>query len=69
MTLFHEEKNALENTKKFLYSLLDPKQTPRVPRQVRENASRVLKHFPMMIDLFCENYVKEINEDRRRNQT
>jgi hypothetical protein len=46
MTLPFEEKNALENTEYFLYSLLDPRKTPRVPLTVRKNARCLLKHYP-----------------------
>lgn len=46
MTLPHEEKNAILLAKDFLMKLLDPKETPRVPRDVREYARRVLRHYP-----------------------
>jgi hypothetical protein len=48
MTLPEEEARAIAATRTFLYALLDPKQTPRVPREVRQQARRVLKHYPMM---------------------
>jgi hypothetical protein len=51
MTLPHERRWAITNTRNFLYRLLDPKQTPRVPRSVRREAGRWLKHFPTDADM------------------
>ena len=48
MTLPEEEARAIAMTRTFLYALLDPKQTPRVPRGIRQRASRVLKHYPLL---------------------
>ena len=47
MTLPHEEVNSLKAVRRFLYDLLDPSKTPRVPREIRQRAHRVSKHFPM----------------------
>jgi hypothetical protein len=47
MTLPYEEYHSLVATKNFLYDLLNPAHTPKVPSEVRERAERVLKHFPM----------------------
>jgi len=46
MTLPYERYNAVKWTEKFLKELLDPKQTPRVPRLIRERAYALLKHYP-----------------------
>ena len=46
MTLPHEELNSLIATRNFLYDLLDPKKTPRVPRSIRLRARQVCKHYP-----------------------
>jgi len=51
MTLPHERMNALRNTRQFLVALLNPQETPRVPRSVRRWASTCLKHFPMQHEL------------------
>jgi len=48
MTLPEEEARAIAATRTFLYALLDPRQTPRVPREVRQRARRVLKHYPLL---------------------
>jgi len=47
MTLPHEEVNSLKAVRRFLYDLLDPSKTPRVPREIRLRAHRLSKHFPM----------------------
>jgi hypothetical protein len=46
MTLPYERYNAIKWTEEFLKSLLDPKQTPRVPRAIRQRAYSLLRHYP-----------------------
>ncbi len=46
MTLPRERGNALKKAYRLLRDLLDPKKTPKVPRYVREEAYRCLKHHP-----------------------
>lgn len=46
MTLPYERYNAIKWTEKFLQELLDPKQTPRVPRAIRQRAYSLLRHYP-----------------------
>jgi len=46
MTLPIERTNAVLNTEKFLCDLLDPKKTPRVPKEIRKRAARCLRHYP-----------------------
>lgn len=52
MSTYDEQKFALIRTKEFLFALLDPKQTPKVPREVRKKASQCLRHYPMVLDAF-----------------
>jgi hypothetical protein len=47
MTLPCEEVHSLQAVRRFLYDLLDPTVTPRVPKAIRQRARRVCKHFPM----------------------
>jgi hypothetical protein len=47
MTLPHEEYHSLVAVKNFLYDLMNPAHTKNVPSEVRERASRLIKHFPM----------------------
>lgn len=51
MTLPYERKLAVDRTREFLYDLMDPKKTPRVPKSVREDARRCLKHFPLKYEM------------------
>ena len=51
MTLPYERVNAVNNTRIFLYALIDPKKTPKVPKQVREVASGLIKHYPTALDM------------------
>lgn len=46
MTLPCERTSAVLRTEKFLIDLRDPKKYPRVPKAVREEASRLLRHYP-----------------------
>lgn len=49
MTLPYERKSAVLRTEQFLKDLLDPKKTPRVPKAIREQAYRCLKHYPSVL--------------------
>jgi hypothetical protein len=51
MTLPDERTRATVNARNFLYDLIDPKKTPRVPKAVRERARRILKHYPWNLHL------------------
>ena len=48
MTTPDEEARAIASARTFLCALLDARQTPRVPREVRQRARRVLKHYPLL---------------------
>lgn len=48
MSLRIEQYRALKITKEFLFEMLDPKKTPRVPGDVRRRASRCLRHYPAL---------------------
>ena len=51
MTLPKERTNAVIRTQKFLYDLLDPKKTPRVPRSIRQDARNLLRHYPSEFEM------------------
>ncbi len=51
MTVPVERTNAVIHTHEFLYSLLDSKKTPRVPKEIREQAHRLLRHYPTKFDM------------------
>jgi len=46
MTTVDEQYMAMHNTRSFLYRLINPKSTPKVPKKIREEARAILKHFP-----------------------
>lgn len=37
----------MRKNREFLFELLNPEKTPKVPKEVRKRASECLKHFPM----------------------
>lgn len=46
MTMPEEAVRAVVQTRSFLMALLDPSKTPRVPRDIRLQAHRLVKHYP-----------------------
>ena len=46
MTMPNERYYSIRNTRAFLVDLMDPKITPRVPKEIRMKAYYCLKHFP-----------------------
>jgi hypothetical protein len=53
MTMPFERTWAVNNTREFLRDLLDPKKTPRVPKNIRLEAYRLLKHYPTKYHMEC----------------
>jgi hypothetical protein len=51
MTLPYERTNAVNWAREFLYDLLDPKKTPRIPKDIRRRAGSILKHYPTEYDM------------------
>jgi len=51
MTVPNERRNSIKMAREFLWSLLDPKKTPKVPRAIRKQARSVLRHFPGELDM------------------
>ncbi len=51
MTIPSERTRAVNYTHDFLYDLLDPSKTPRVPRDVRQRARALLRHYPSKFDM------------------
>ena len=46
MTMPDERFRAVRYAREFLYDLLDPKKTPRVPKEIRRRALSALRHYP-----------------------
>lgn len=51
MTLPDERYRAIIQAEKFLKLLCSPSSTPRVPRDIREQAAGILRHYPSSWDL------------------
>lgn len=51
MTVPIERTNAVVWTHDFLVKLLDPKVTPRVPKSIRDEARRLLRHYPAEFEM------------------
>lgn len=51
MTLPDERYRAVLAAERFLKDLLDPSETPRVPRDIRKRASGILRHYPGAWDM------------------
>lgn len=51
MTLPDERYRAVLNTRKFLVDLCNPKATPRIPKEIRQQANWCLRHYPSQWDL------------------
>ena len=63
MTLPIERTNAVLRTEKFLIDLCDPKKYPRVPRAVREEAQRLLRHYPSQYNMkYIEDSFEPLKE-------
>lgn len=51
MTLPDERYRAVQQTKKFLMDLCSPERTPRVPKEIRQHANSLLRHYPSDWDM------------------
>ena len=70
MSLRYEQYSSMRRTRSFLCALLDPRQTPRVPRAVRKEASDCLHHFPFLYENGEPMWSKDkIKPPDRRNET
>lgn len=51
MTIPYERSRAVKQAEEFLMELCDPKKTPRVPKQIRQQAKFLLRHYPGKFDM------------------
>jgi hypothetical protein len=51
MTLPYERTRAVMYTKRFLLNICDPKVTPGLPKEIRQEARGLLRHYPEKHDL------------------
>ena len=60
MTLNFERYNAVNSAREFLWDLMNPSKTKRVPLEIRRRARSIAKHFPTehdMMTIFPANYI------------
>jgi hypothetical protein len=51
MTIPYERTRAILETRRFLRELVNPGDTPRVPKAVRDEALRLLRHYPGYLEI------------------
>jgi hypothetical protein len=51
MTLPDERFRSIQRTEEFLQDLMNPQKTPRIPKEVREQARWCLRHYPSYYNL------------------
>jgi len=51
MTLPDERYRAVKWAEQFLLELSDPKKTPRIPKELRQRAWSILRHYPNKWDM------------------
>ena len=65
MTLPNEWFISMRNNREFLFELLNPGKTPKIPKEVRRRASECLKHFPMKHEIDeMENMYENSHKDK-----
>lgn len=60
---------AVSVTRQFLFDLLNPRKTPKVPRAVRKEAARCLRHYPgdyLLADVFHPEHGKEEKKEVKK---
>jgi hypothetical protein len=68
MSTPEEQERAISKVRRFLYDLMDPQVTPRVPGYVRKRARQVSKHYPLLPSdgvSYEEHRERMIKENRR----
>ena len=79
MTMPDERTRAVEQVKEFLYDLINSRKTKRVPSEIRQRASDLLKHYPGQFDLLIAyqqaanvwgppNSVRRVPKSKRRKK-
>ena len=68
MSTPEEQDRAISQVRRFLFDLMDPQVTPRVPGYVRKRARQVSKHYPLLPSdgvSYEEHRERMIKENRR----
>ena len=63
MTLPDERTRAVKYARDFLRDLIDPSKTKRIPKDIRQRAYNVLKHFPTDLDIHLVSKVTDVFEN------
>lgn len=56
MTTREERTRAVLDTQEFLCALTCPARTPNIPQDIREQARRLLRHYPLASDMELAAY-------------
>ena len=68
MSTPEEQDRAISQVRRFLFDLMDPQVTPRVPKYIRQRARKVSKHYPLLPSdgvSYEEHRERMIKENRR----
>lgn len=70
MTLPDERYRALNCGRVFLYDLINSKKTPRVPKEIRQRALWILRHYPdtYHIDAIAQNLPEHFSKKTFREE-
>ena len=66
MTVPIEMIYSLRKTREFLFDLMDSNKTPKLPKKVRRQAGRCIKHFPFSI--YEKDILQGILDGRNRDE-
>ena len=55
MTTTEEMLRAIDSAHAFLFDLMNPQSTKRIPAEIRQRARRVVKHFPFSSDYMLQS--------------
>ena len=54
MTTHEEMMRSIDSVHSFLFDLMNPQKTKRIPKEIRQRARRVVKHFPFSSDYMMQ---------------
>ena len=54
MTTHEEMMRSIDSAHSFLFDLMNPQMTKRIPKEIRQRARRVVKHFPFSSDYMMQ---------------
>ncbi len=71
MTLPHERTRAVIRTREFLARLATPygDGIKKIPAEVRQEARRLLRHYPSWFDLTCPSHMFDVETAQREGRS